>query len=323
MRAMCVAWAWTILAAGVYADAERAGNARVQLKHDKEKNQLQVLIDGREAFVYCHGPELDLPHFYPFRSPGGQLLTIQYPTKFPHHRSFWFADQVRLPGQRAVNLYTAFFSSAGGRDAPKPPFKDHIRHLQLVPGESTKDQTQFQAKLVWEMDHNKPILDESRKIRVVALADGEYFLDITFTVTASHGDVTFVSDAVHYAWPYIRMHPQFSVEGGGTITSSEGGINQQGTNGQVARWIDYSNTVEGKIGGLAVFSHPENGHPHRWLTRDYGTFGPRRVDARSGKPFALKSGDSLSSRVGVLVHRGDVKTGNVASRYQHYVAGKL
>ena len=141
--------------------------------------------------------------------------------------------------------------------------------------------------------------------------------------TAAYGDVRFVSDAVHYAWPYLRMHPRFSVDQGGRLVNSSGAVGQAATHGKVATWCDYSNTVEGLTEGLAVFSHPDNGHPHRWLTRDYGTFGPRRVDARSGKPFTLERTRSISSRVGILVHRGDERSGRVAERYAQYCAGEL
>jgi hypothetical protein len=166
-------------------------------------------------------------------------------------------------------------------------------------------------------------VEERRQMRLVALGNGEYCTDVTYTVTAAFGDVKFVSDWVHYAWPYLRMHPQFSVQQGGTITNSAGGVNQKETNGKPAVWVDYSNTVEGRTEGLAVFSHPDNAQPHKWLTRDYGTFGPRRVDERSGEPFVLEQGDSLTRRVGVLVHRGDVAEAKVAERYQAYAAGEL
>ena len=89
------------------------------------------------------------------------------------------------------------------------------------------------------------------------------------------------------------------------------------------RWVDYSNTISGVTEGLTIFSHSQNEYPHQWLTRDYGTFGPRRADAQNGKPFTLGRGKSLDRRVGVLVHRGDVKSGEVARRYTEYVEGKL
>lgn len=71
-----------------------------------------------------------------------------------------------------------------------------------------------------------------------------------------------------------------------------------------------------------MFADPQQPEP-KWFTRDYGTFGPRRPDAKSGTKFVLKRGESLSQRVGVLVHRGDVQEGRVAQRYQDYADGKL
>ena len=90
-----------------------------------------------------------------------------------------------------------------------------------------------------------------------------------------------------------------------------------------AAWVDYSHPLDGAAEGVAVFSHPDNEHPHKWLTRDYGCFGPRRIDEKSGKQFVLKKDESLAQRVGILVHRGDVKSGKVAERYEQYVNGEL
>jgi len=143
-------------------------------------------------------------------------------------------------------------------------------------------------------------------------------------LAAAHGDVAFISDAVHYAWPYLRINETFNGLHGGTISNDRGQRGQKATNMQPARWIDYSNTVDDVAEGLAVFQWPDpGGQPRRWLTREYGTFGPRRPDPQSGKPFTLKQGDTLSQRVGILVHRGDVEAGRVAERYEQYVAEEL
>jgi hypothetical protein len=83
-----------------------------------------------------------------------------------------------------------------------------------------------------------------------------------------------------------------------------------------------SNTVDGTTEGLAVFQWPD-GNEHKWLTREYGTFGPRRPDAQSGERFTVAKGDSIRQRVGVLVHRGDVKSGRVGKRYERFVGGEL
>jgi hypothetical protein len=292
------------------------------LLSDVTTGNLTFLLDHQPALTYHHGPTVDLPHFYPVTSPTGKLLTVQQTEPYPHHRSLWFADAVKFEGGRRVSFYDALYTRVNTND-PASPCRDRIRHLHHTVRNLDAAQALVEMQLLWEMDLTTPVLDESRQVRLVALPDREYFLDLTFTLTASHGDVEFVSDWVHYAWPFIRMHPQFSVDHGGRITSSTGAINQEQTNGQPARWIDYSTTIDGTTEGLAVFSHPQNPAPHKWLTRDYGTFGPRRPDARSGVPFTLQRGESITQRVGILVHRGDVASGQVAERFERYAAGNL
>jgi len=295
---------------------------QVELKRDQAQGRLVVSIGGTEAVVYNYQPELDLPHYFPVRSPGGKSMTVQHPRRFPHHRSFWFADKVRLAGQRDVNFYACLYTRENKND-PNSPLRDRVRHVEFTELAAEKGEARVGARLLWEMDRKTPVLDEIRVMRIKALGKREYLLQLSFTVSAAYGDVTFTSDWVHYAWPYVRMNSQFAVDGGGRITNSEGGVNQQQTNGKPAHWVDYSNTVEGETAGLAIFSHPDNPQPHKWLTRDYGCFGPRRIDARSGTGFTLKKGESLVRRVGILVHRGDVLSGKVAQRYKQYVEGSL
>ena len=307
----------TILAAGSLVDPPQ-----IELRRDDEAGRLRVLIDGREILAYQYIHWLDLPHYCPLNTPSGKNILVQQTEPYPHHRAFWFADTIRLNGEREVSTYNALYSGQKiGQNAYGPPFRDRIRHLDITRCESNGSRAVIDTELVWEMDGDRPVLEERRHLVVHALGKGEYLLDMVFELNASFGDVHFVSDDVHYAWPYLRLHPRFSGENGGTITSSSGATGQEATNMKVARWIDYSNTVEGTTEGIAVFQWPD-GQEHRWLTREYGTFGPRRPDAKSGNPFTLKKGDSILQRVGILVHAGNVKTGRVAKRYKQYVKGK-
>jgi hypothetical protein len=296
----------------------------IEFKHDDAKGLLQILIGGKEALVYCHGKEVDLPHFYPVRSPSGKSMTVQQTETYPHHRSFWFADTVQLEGQRQASFYNALYSGVGDKKSPKPPFRDHIRQIAFTSQRNGTGVAETGMKLLWEMDDGKiPVLDEARSVRVVSLGEGEYFLDLAFILAANYGDVTFRSDAVHYAWPFIRLNDEFNANGGGLLVNSEGQTGQTNTNMKLAKWVDFSRTGVSDAEGLAMFSHPSNEHPHAWLTRDYGCIGPRRIEAKSGKPFTLKKGESIGTRSGVLVHKGDAKSGRVAERYQAYVDGKL
>jgi hypothetical protein len=296
-----------------------ASKPAVTLVRDDEAGRLTVLVGGREALVFQYGPDLDLAHYWPMRSPSGRNLLVQKTEPYPHHRSFWFADTVRTEGgERDLSFYNGLYSGVQAGDGSYgPPFRERIRLVAFNRLEAGRGRADIDARLVWESD-GEPVLDERRALAVRSLGRGEYLLDLSWTLTAANGEVTFVSDDVHYAWPYLRLDPVWSGENGGTIVSDTGATGQEATNMKPARWIDYSNTVEGATEGVAVFQGPD-GREHRWLTREYGTFGPRRPDDLSGKPFTLKKGESISQRIGVLVHRGDVESGRVRERYEAYV----
>jgi hypothetical protein len=297
--------------------------AQIEIENLEDSGKLTISIDDQTLFVYQYSQNWDLPHFWPLHSPSGKNMLIQKAQPFPHHRSFWFADTVRLEEEREVSFYYAYNSGEKiNDDAYGPPFRDHIRHIEFTRSDTLGNQAILKEKLIWEMDESKPVLEEYRDIRIFSLKNREYLIDISFTVTAAFGDVFFLSDSIHYAWPFLRMHPDFSEENGGTIASDSRAIGEKATDMKTAKWIDYSNTIEGVTEGLAVFQWPD-GYSHKWLTREYGCFGPRRPELKNGNPFTLIKGDSLFQRVGIYVHRGDVKSGKVERIYKDYSNGKF
>jgi len=314
------------LAAGICHAADKKNPAKrgFNVANDAKAGVLTVSIDGRNVLAYQYAATWDLPHYHPLNSPSGRNMLVQKTKPYPHHRCFWFADTVSLGKSKPVSFYNGLYS--GKKDANgqhQPPFRNHIRHVRFDSIEADASQAVISKSLIWEMDSNKPVLDEHRLLRIVGLGRGQYFMDLRFTLTASYGDVTFRSDSVHYAWPYLRMNKLFSGDSGGVITNDTGQTGQKSTDGKPAKWVDYSKRFDDGAEGLTIFSHPSNGRPHKWLTREYGTFGPRRVDERSGKPFTLKHGEKMSQRVGIYVHRGDVKQADVAGMYQRWIKGEL
>jgi len=291
----------------------------ITLARDDAAGRLAILVGGHEALVFQYGPDLDLAHYWPMRSPGGRNMLVQKTEPYPHHRSFWFADTVRAGGgERDLSFYNGLYSGVKAESGDYgPPYRDRVRLVSFDRLETAGSRGIVEARLLWESD-GAPVLDEARRLAVHSLGGGEYLLDLSWTLTAAHGEITFVSDDVHYAWPFLRLDPAWSGEHGGTITSDSGAVGQEATNMKPALWIDYSNTVDGETAGVAVFQRPD-GLEHRWLTREYGCFGPRRPDDRSGKPFTLKTGESITQRAGVLVHRGDVSSGRVRERYKAYL----
>lgn len=314
--------ALAVLGAAALALSACGTKPEVTLARDDPAGTLTVLVGGREALVYQYRESLDLVHYWPMRSPGGRNLLVQQTEPYPHHRSFWFADTVRPEGgDRDVSFYNALYSGLNPDPGEYgPPFRDRIRHKSFTRLETAGPRAEVEAELVWETNGGQALVEERRRLVVHSLGGGEYLLDLTWTLTAPNGDVRFVSDDVHYAWPYLRVDPVWSGDRGGRIVSDTGAAGQEATNLKPALWIDYSNTVEGLTEGVAVFQWPD-GREHRWLTREYGCFGPRRPDDSSGKPFTLKKGEALVQRVGVLVHKGDAIGGRVRERYEKYVQG--
>ncbi|MCX6560519.1 MAG: PmoA family protein [Candidatus Aminicenantes bacterium] len=313
-----------LLALGLILGANAAPPSHIELRNDDAAGRLRVLVDGREAFIYQYAGSLDMPHYWPLSTPGGRNLLVQQTEPYPHHRSFWFADTVRLNGGRDVSFYNGLYSGVEQPTDPKtykPPFRDHIRHVRFAKLAAHGSRAEIEAELFWEMDGNQAVLREMRRLVVYGLGGGDYLMDLSFVLTPAGGEVEFRSDDVHYAWPYLRLQTRWSGEGGGRLTADDGSVGQETTNMRAAKWIDYSNTIEGETAGAAVFQYPD-GFSHRWLTREYGCFGPRRPDALSGKPFILVPGMSLRQRIGILIHAGDVKSGRVAERYKDYIGDR-
>lgn len=282
------------------------------VERDDAAGTLRFAIDGREAFVYQYGEQWAIPHVWPLRSPSGRSLLVQRTEPFPHHRSLWIVDRVQLSGGTDTDFYHEWKNL---RDSERPQLGHHsfIRHERFSELHSAERSAAATAELTWFVQGDGPVLDQSLRFEFSDLGAGEYTLDLSWELRASYGEVQFLSDWVHYAWPYLRMDAAFSGEHGGTLTDDQGRQGQAATNEQYARWIDYSSTVDGIAEGLAVLPLGDD-RPRKWLTREYGTFGPRRPDEFSGTQFKLRRGETLRGRVLLLVHRGDVRSGRVAER---------
>ena len=279
---------------------------------------MRFVLNDQEAFAYQYAEVWAIPHIWPLRSPSGRSLLVQRTEPYPHHRSLWIVDRVQLEDGPVTDFYHEW-SNLRDRERPELGHHSFIRHERFGELHASSGGAAAHVELTWIVQDDVPVLDQGLRMELEDLGDGEYLLHLVWELRATYGAVRFLSDWVHYAWPYLRMDPAFSGERGGTVTDDRGRTGQEATNEQYARWIDYSNTVDGVTEGLAVFL-PDDGQQRKWLTREYGTFGPRRPDAQSGTQFTLGRGERLAGRVAILVHRGDVTSGRVAARYRDYVA---
>ena len=306
-----------------------AEESRISRQTVADKGVTTIAIDGKMVVIYRHGDDVDLPHFYPWNSPSGRNMLVDITDPYPHHRAFWVAeDNVLLEGETTrFSNYTALGTGVSKPEVskwPVAPYRQRSKHIAFENVKSTKNTLEFDETILW-IDGETKIADELRRYKFTALENGEYFIDFSFRIVASYGTLTIKSDLTHYAWPYIRMNETFNVETGkGVITNSEGQVGQAATDQKPAVWVDYSApTPDGKMEGLACFQHPSQTEPVTWLTRSYGTWGPNRKASQHNATFEVRKGESIVQRVGLLIHNGDVKTGNVAERYKAYCDGKL
>ena len=232
-----------------------------------EAERAVVLLDGRELTAYQHGPSYAIPHLFPLTSPSGKPLITQHPDPFPHHRALWLVDRVQAEGGPDVDFYHHWKNYVDADD-PSLGHKHLIRHDALTAAEVVDGVAHLGARLTWVTDAvdaagladaaaGTAVLDQTLDLRVRDLGEGEALLDLSWTLSPSDGAVTFKSDWVHYAWPYLRIDPTFAGEAGGLLLSDSGGRGQGETNEQYAGWIDYSNTVAGLPEGVTVFVVPE------------------------------------------------------------------
>jgi hypothetical protein len=297
---------------------------------EAEKGVTTFALDGKTIIVYRHGEDVDLPHFSLWNSASGRNITIDITEPYPHHRAFWVAENsVQLEGadlKKPFSNYTGLYSGTKKENSQwqTAPFAQRSKHISFSNQKSSGKTFEVDETILWLAEETK-IADELRHYRFTALDNGEYFLDFSFKIVAAYGKLTIKCDLTHYAFPYIRMNDTFNVEKGkGIITNSENAVGQGATDQKEAFWVDYSAPApNGGAEGLSCFIHPSQEPPHRWLTRNYGTWGPRRKASLHNTTFEIPSGESLGQRVGLLIHCGDVKTGHVAERYKEYCDGKL
>ena len=301
-----------------------AADSRITMATDTDKGVTTIAVDGKTAVVYKHGEDVDLPHFHPWNSPSGRNMVVDITDPFPHHRAFWVSENsVLLEGETTrFSNYSAIYTGVKKPDVskwPVAPYQHRSKHVAFENVKSTKDTLEFDETILWLVGETK-IADELRHYKFTALEDGEYFVDFSFKIVAAYGKLTVKCDVTHYAWPYIRMNETFSVDKGkGTITNSDGKVNQKETDQKPALWIDYSApTPDDKMEGLACFLHPSETEPITWLTRDYGCWGPNRKANQHNTTFEVPQGESLERRIGLLIHNGDVNAGKVAERYKAY-----
>jgi len=277
-----------------------------------------VNLDGKLFTQYVIKSK-SKPILYPIIGPTGKGMTRDWPmgaalpgekTDHPHHRSFWFthgdvngidfwAEEGK--GKYGTQVHKEFVKVAGGPVAT------------------------IVSRTDWMSPDNKKVCADERTI-VCGVQGENRYIDFTIKLLADAGDVTF-GDTKEGSFG-VRVLDSMRVDSkkGGHIVTSEGKTDA-GAWAQPAAWVDYTGPVDGDTVGIAIFTHPSSfRYPNHWHVRTYGLyavnpFGSKDFKTDKQGAYTLKTGDSISLRYRVLLHKGaDEK--KVAAAWDAYKAEK-
>lgn len=285
------------------------------IKAEEKGAVVRVSIDG-VVFTEYHYADADRPYFYPVIAPTGDNITRQWPmqtghpdeeTDHKHHRSLWFTHG-------DVNGHD-FWSEGRG---PK------IVQTKLTV-RSTKDQAVIICGNEWRAKDGTVVCTDTRK-HTITTAGESRIIDFEITLQASHGKVV-LGDTKEGSMAF-RTAPTLRVKGKvakGHILNSEG-IKDKRAWGKRAKWCDYYGPLNGKTVGIAVMDHPDNPrHPTWWHARDYGLgcANPFGISYFEKKPrgtgnLSIASGQSVTFRYRVLIHKGTPHEIDLEKAYQKY-----
>jgi hypothetical protein len=318
--------------------------ARADVSAEQSDRGVVIKIDD-QVFAEYLTKAGQAPAIWPIIGPTGQEMTRAYPLKpfakgkfdtddHPHHQSLWFTHD-------KVNGADFWEANRNDRNDDGP----HIAHRMFLNVDSDGSNATVVTRNDW-MNGDKRICEDERKVVFGTRENGDRWIDFTITIKATDGDVTF-GDTKEGTFA-IRVPDVMRVEAkqGGRIENSEGQTNDAAW-GQPAKWVDYSGpTVAASLRdanspaselrpptsdpsdlGIAIMSHPKSFRPvPRWHVRGYGLFAanpfgqvdfPNPEAAKQGA-HTIKSGDSITLRYLVLLHRGGTNKDDLNAAFEEF-----
>ena len=273
------------------------------LRAEQNDSGISVYIGDSLFTHYRILPDWKYPYFYPVNGPASGLsLTTETSEPYPHHHSLFF-------GCDRVN---------GGNYWQEGLERGQIRSKTLKLTSSEGQRIVFENECRWERPDADPPFDDSRTIAISAPSPDLRFIDFTISLTAR---MEVRIEKTNHSLFSARMVPELSVLQGGTLINAEGLQAEKDTFGKPSPWCDYSGTRDGKVEGLAIFSHPQNRwFPEPWFTRDYGFFSPTPMFWLKDDVCILAKGEKITWRYRVVVHRGNAEEAKLALLYPDWIA---
>lgn len=269
-------------------------------------HQASFQTAGREILRYHFGPDLFKPYWFPLIGPFGLPITRighpHDPAGHKHHHSIWVAHQFC----NGVNFWEE--TERSGRIV-------HDRIVKYDDGEAATMITKsFWVAPGWT--GGARLAEEVREAKVTPLRNGEAWVDIHLVYRPVEDKLVFGKTS--FGFLAVRVAKTMGVnDGGGALTNSEGGRNEEGVFWQRARWMDYSGPIaKGACNGIAFLDHPSNhDHPATWHVRNDGWMSP--APCFNGE-IALKSKEQLALRYRLWAHDGSASVEQIEEHWKAF-----
>ncbi|MCA9146471.1 MAG: PmoA family protein [Planctomycetales bacterium] len=232
-------------------------------------HQVSLQIDGVEKLRWHYGDEYPRPFFFPFNGPSGSSLTrMGHPgaQNHDHHQSVWFAHN-------KVNGLDFWANGKGTQ----------IRQKMWSAYEDGDTEAILSTVSGWFDTDDKEVMEQEMIASLIPMPNNEHALEIQITMRPPDNGAVVELEATNFGFLAVRVAKSLSAHfGGGTLTNSEGQIDEKNIFGKQARWMDYSGPIAVGQGsdrtsvteGITYFDHPRNPrYPTYWHVREDGWMG--------------------------------------------------
>ena len=273
---------------------------------EKIGNRIDVVINNQLFTQYHFAENEKYPFFFPVNGPSGFSLTSMRNSLYPHHSSLFFAcDRVN-----------------GGNYWQEGLDRGQIRTLRAEILESGGDKVVIANECIWTRPGAVSPVRDIRTITITAPREGLYMIDFEVRLEMLM-DVEILK--TNHSLFSVRVAPNISAAGGGTMVNAEGRQGEagdEGTFGKRSPWMDYYGIIGGKTEGIAILQHPSNPwYPSPWFTRDYGFLSPTPMywpdDDQSTR---FSKGDTLNLIYRVLIHSGNTEQAGIAGEFVKFAS---
>ncbi|MEM6628088.1 MAG: PmoA family protein [Bacteroidota bacterium] len=300
------------------------------VKATVSEEEIAITLKGQPILNYqvnVQEPPAGNPSYYkrngfihPLFSPGGQILTEDFPEDHMHHHGIFFAWVNTLFRGEKIDFWNQQNQSGT------------VSHVEIIDTLSGPVYAQFTCRLQQETLTGKlpeAALDEVWQVSAYHVGPN-YLLDFSSSFSASSEDTLFIQ-AYHYGgfafrgpdtWfdsTYIPKNDSLKnylgVGKGGFLTS-EGKTRINGNHSR-PNWVDMHGMVDDQEVGVCFFDHPENFrfpqpvrlHP----SMPYFSFSPMVLGA-----FHIGPDDSYRSQYRIMVHQGVPDTSDLNLHWEAY-----